>query len=169
MHRSNSVYRCYSALAAHIRLSLSEPYLLCANAFFGSLAANGRIFHLRTLAHSLGDSCAEKEYFLALVDLGQAAFIRVMGIDQPWNGSESQGQHFANTLRNELLHIISLQRYVSFQFVRKPSKFLPRSYSDVSVTSVGKASIAFAKAFDLIRSLPEHNHPVNERSSVCIA
>ena len=101
VHRSSSVYRSFSALAAFIQFSNSSSY--CD--VYASFAADGCIFHLETLARSLGDSCAEKEYLLALVDFGKAAFIA--------SGWDKLSYDDA-VMRAELLDAISLQQYVPF-------------------------------------------------------
>ena len=103
MRRSSSIYRSFSALAALIRFSLS---LLWSSPFadvYSSFATDGCIFQLETLARSLGDSCAEKKYLLALVDLGRAALITVTYPVQRYDGP---------AIRVELLDAIRLQRYV---------------------------------------------------------
>ena len=103
VHRSNSVYRSFSALAALIRLSYSLPFNSPSAGVYVSFAADGCIFQLETLARSLGDSCAEKKYLLALVDLGRAALIAAT-----WH---TQGYDDA-VMRAELLDAIHLQQYV---------------------------------------------------------
>ena len=101
VRRSSSVYRSFSALAALIRLSYSNVDLFhCPDVYF-SFAADGCIFKLETLARSLGDSCAEKEYLLALVDLGRAAFIAATWHKHRYDGT---------VLRAELLDAISLRQ-----------------------------------------------------------
>ena len=103
VRRSSSVYRSFSALAALIRLSYSNADLFhCPDVYF-SFAADGCIFKLETLARSLGDSCAEKEYLLALVDLGRAAFIAATLHMQSYDDA---------VMRAELLDAIHLQQYV---------------------------------------------------------
>ena len=105
MRRSSSIYRSFSALAALIRFSLS---LLWSSPFadvYSSFATDGCIFQLETLARSLGDSCAEKEYLLALVDLGRAAYIAITLPEQRYDDT---------VLRAELLDAIRLQQYVPF-------------------------------------------------------
>ena len=57
---------------------------------------------MEKLARSLGDTCAEKEYLLALVDLGRAAFIATI-----WHAQDD-----GTNLRADLLDAISLQQYV---------------------------------------------------------
>ena len=102
MHRSNSVYRSFSALAALIKFSYSLP---CDSPFmdvYPSFAADGCIFHLETHARSLGDTCTEKEYLLALVDLGRAAYIAIA-----LTKAEDD-----TAIRTELLEAIHLQQYV---------------------------------------------------------
>ena len=64
---------------------------------------DGCIFRLETLALSLGDSCIEKEYLLALVDLGRAAFITIAVPRQRYDDT---------AMRTELLDAIHLQQYV---------------------------------------------------------
>ena len=68
-----------------------------------SFAADGCIFKLETLARSLADTCAEKQYLLALVDLGGAAFIATTWHTQRYDDT---------VMRAELLDAISLQQYV---------------------------------------------------------
>ena len=97
---SESVYRSFSALATLVQLSLSGPPLY--SNVYPSFAADGRIFRLETLAHSLGDSCAEKEYLIALVDLGRAAPVAKTS---PW-------KRYDDEARAELLDAIYLQQYV---------------------------------------------------------
>ena len=88
---------------------------------YPSFAADGCIFHLDTLARSLGDTCVEKEYFLALVDLGRAALIAAPDI---WHK-----QRYDDTvMRAELLDAIHLQQYV-------PSP-LTQSYLTLFIQSV---------------------------------
>ena len=102
--RSSSVYRSFSALSALIKFSYSDASVFfdCLDVY-ASFAADGCIFHSGTLAHSLGDTCAEKEYLLALVDLGRAAFIATI-----WHAQRDDGTN----LRADLLDAISLQQYV---------------------------------------------------------
>ena len=103
--RSSSVYRSFFALVALIRFSHSRSFSSLFLGVYPSFAADGCIFHLETLARSLGDSCAEKEYLLALVDIGRAALIIVA-----W----SVQRYDSTNLRTELLDAISLQQYVPF-------------------------------------------------------
>ena len=103
MRRSNSVYRSFSALAALIRFSHSTSDFLHCPLIYASFAADGCIFQLESLARSLGDTCVEKEYLLALVDLGRAALIAAT-----WH---TQGYDDA-VMRAELLDAIHLQQYV---------------------------------------------------------
>ena len=99
--RSSSVYRSFSALAALIRFSHSRPEGYFFAQVYPSFAADGCIFHLETLARSLGDSCVEKEYLLALVDPGRAAFI---------TSSEMLQRYDGRAIRAELLDAIHLQQ-----------------------------------------------------------
>ena len=101
--RSNSVYRSFSALAALIRFSHSKTQLSYYSDVYSSFAADGCIFHLETLARSLADTCVEKEYLLALVNLGRAAFISAAVRAQRYDDA---------VVRAELLDAISLQQYV---------------------------------------------------------
>ena len=101
VHRSSSVYRSFSALAALIRLSYSTADLIHYPDVYFSFAADGCIFHSETLARSLGDTCVEKEYLLALVNLGRAAFITTTSPKQRYDDT---------AMRAELLDAISLQR-----------------------------------------------------------
>ena len=144
MRRSNSVYRSFSALAALIPFSHSDSGRSHSSDIYPSFAADGCIFHLETLARSLGDTRAEKEYLLALLDLGRAALI----------ATASPKQRYDDTaMRAELLDTISLQQYVP-----SPSTqsylilFLSRAHNGVSLASVGKASNVFAKAFASLSS-----------------
>ena len=105
VHRSSSVYRSFSALAALIRCSYFRTDIFGFLGVYRSFAADGCIFHLETLSRSLGDACVEKEYLLALVDLGRAALI--VGL-RPMQGYDD------TVLRTELLDAISLQQYVPF-------------------------------------------------------
>ena len=100
VRRSKSVYRSFSALAALVQLSLSGPPLY--SNVYPSFAADGRIFRLETLAHSLGGSCIEKEYLIALVDIGRAVSIAKTS---PW-------KRYDDEARAELLDAINLQQYV---------------------------------------------------------
>ena len=103
VRRSDSVYRSFSALAALIQFSHSKTDLFRCSEVYFSFAADGCIFQLETLARSLGDTCAEKEYLLALVNLGRAAFIT----------SSLMPQRYDDTaMRTELRDAISLQQYV---------------------------------------------------------
>ena len=105
VHRSNSVYRSFCALAALIRFSHSLPYPSPFAGVYPSFAADGCIFQLESLARSLGDTCVEKEYLLALVDLGRAALIAAPDI---WHK-----QRYDDTvIRAELLDAVHLQQYV---------------------------------------------------------
>ena len=98
--RSSSVYRSFSALAAFIKFSHSDSFRFTN--VYPSFAADGCIFHLETLARSLVTACAEKEYLLALVDIGRAAFI-----------VSARKQRYDDTaMRAELLEAITLQQYV---------------------------------------------------------
>ena len=101
MRRSNSVYRSFSALAALIRFSHASTDRYPFVDIYPSFAADGCIFKQETLARSLGDSCAEKEYLLALVDLGRAAFIAATWHKHRYDGT---------VLRAELLDAISLRQ-----------------------------------------------------------
>ena len=101
--RSNSVYRSFSALAALIQLSGSDKIGLGYSSVYDAFAADGCIFHLETLARSLGDTRAEKEYLLALVDLGRAVLIEAYWPKQRYDDV---------VRRTELLDAISLQQYV---------------------------------------------------------
>ena len=100
VRRSNSVYRSFSALAALLRFLHSLGY----SDVYRSFAADGCIFKLETLARSLGDTCPEKEYLLALVNLGRAAFITTTSPEQRYDDIA--------ILRTELRDAISLQQYV---------------------------------------------------------
>ena len=102
VHRSNSVYRSFSALAALIQFPFSDSNSFnCSDVYF-SFAADGCIFQLESLARSLGDTCAEKEYLLALVDLGRATYM-AMALREPEDDT---------AIRTELLEAIHLQQYV---------------------------------------------------------
>ena len=101
VRRSGSVYRSFSALAALIRLSYSLSYIF--HNVYTSFAADGCIFKLETLARSLVDTCAEKEYLLALVDLGRAVFMTKYWPFQRYDDT---------IMRTELRDAISLQQYV---------------------------------------------------------
>ena len=103
VRRSNSVYRSFSALAALLRFLHSLGY----SDVYRSFAADGCIFKLETLARSLGDSCAEKEYLLALVDLGRAAYITSAWSEERYDGT---------VMKAELFDAISLQQ----QYVPSP-------------------------------------------------
>ena len=105
MSRSNSVYRSFSALAALIRFSHSYAHLSSCSDVYASFAADGCIFQLESLARSLGDTCVEKEYLLALVDLGRAALIAAPDILH-------KRRYDDTVMRAELLDAISLQQYV---------------------------------------------------------
>ena len=103
LHRSSSVYRSFSALAALIRFSHSHTITFGFSGVYPSFAADGCIFHLESLARSLADTCVAKEYLLALVDLGRAAFIATSGRIQRYDETAT---------RAELRDAISLQQYV---------------------------------------------------------
>ena len=140
VRRSSSVYRSFSALAALLRFLHSLGY----SDVYRSFAADGCIFKLETLARSLGDTRAEKEYLLALLDLGRAVLI----------AKTSPKQRYDDTaMRTELCDAITLQQYVP-----SPSTqsylilFLSRAHNGVSLASVGKASNVFAKAFASLSS-----------------
>ena len=100
VRRSSSVYRSFSALAA-LTLCTHSVNIRFAEVY-ASFAADGCIFKLETLARSLGDTCAEKEYLLALVDLGRAAYM-VIALTEPEDDT---------AIRTELLDAIHLQQYV---------------------------------------------------------
>ena len=102
VRRSSSVYRSFSALAALIQFSHSYASNFNCSDVYSSFAADGCIFHLETLARSLGDSCIQKEYLLALVDLGRAAYMTI-ALTKPEDDT---------TIRTELLEGIHLQQYV---------------------------------------------------------
>ena len=143
--RSSSVYRSFSALAALIRFSHSLSYPSPFIGVYPSFAADGCIFHLEKLARSLGDSCAEKDYLLALVELGRAAFIT----------STWKPRYDDTAMRAELLDAIDLQQYVP----SPPTQsylipFLSRAHNRISIASVGIASIVFAKALFSLQSPP---------------
>ena len=105
VRRSRSVYRSFSALAALIQFSHSYAHLSSCSDVYASFAADGCIFQLESLARSLGDTCVEKEYLLALVDLGRAALIAAPDI---WHK-----QRYDDTvMRAELLDAVHLQQYV---------------------------------------------------------
>ena len=101
--RSNSVYRSFSALAALIQFTDLNKVSWGYSGVYVSFAADGCIFHLESLAHSLGNSCVAKEYLLALVDLGRAASIAAI---QP------RKRYDDTVTRTELLDAITLQQYV---------------------------------------------------------
>ena len=101
MRRSNSVYRSFSALAALIKFSHSSSFRFAS--VYVSFAADGCIFHLDVLARFLADTCVEKEYILALLDLGRAAFTALMYSMQTYDDA---------VMRAELLDAIHLQQYV---------------------------------------------------------
>ena len=101
VRRSRSIYRSFSALAALIQFSHSYAHLSSCSDVYASFAADGCIFHLETLARSLGDTCVAKEYLLALVDLGRAAFIAATWHKHRYDGT---------VLRAELLDAISLRQ-----------------------------------------------------------
>ena len=103
VRRSSSIYRSFSALAALIRFSYSLPLLSPFMDVYPSFAADGCIFHLETHARSLADTCAEKDYLLALGDIGRAAFLALVIPAQRYNDT---------VMRAELLDAISLQQYV---------------------------------------------------------
>ena len=105
VRRSSSVYRSFSALAALIRFSYSRAQLFRCYDVYPSFAADGCIFHLETLARSLGDTRVEKEYLLALVGLGSAALIAVAWYTQEYDDT---------VMSAELLDAITLQQYVPF-------------------------------------------------------
>ena len=105
--RSNSVYRSFSALAALIQFTDSNKINYGYSGVYPSFAADGCIFQLESLARSLGDTCVEKEYLLALVDLGRAALIAAPDI---WHK-----QRYDDTvMRAELLDAVHLQQYVLY-------------------------------------------------------
>ena len=84
--------------------SISHSYhtfFVCCNVYH-SFAADGCIFHLETLTRSLGDKCIEKEYLIALVDIGRAVSIAKTS---PW-------KRYDDEARAELLDAINLQQYV---------------------------------------------------------
>ena len=114
--RSSSVYRSFSALAALIRFSHSYAHLSSCSDVYGSFAADGCIFQLESLARSLGDTCVEKEYLLALVDLGRAVFI-----------STTEQRHDAAVMRADLVDAISLQQYVPSPPTQSYLIFTPQS------------------------------------------
>ena len=118
--RSSSVYRSFSALAAFIKFSHSDSFRFTD--VYPSFAADGCIFHLETLARSLGDTRAEKEYLLALVDLGRAAFIAAALPSERYDDA---------VMRAELLDAIHLQQYVPFSADTK----LPNSRSPERTTA----------------------------------
>ena len=101
--RSNSVYRSFSALVALIQFTDSNKVSSGYSGVYVSFAADGCIFHLETLARSLGDTRAEKEHLLALVDLGRAAFIAAVRPVQTYDST---------VMRAELLDAVHLQQYV---------------------------------------------------------
>ena len=70
-----------------------------------SFSADGCIYQLESLARSLGDTCVEKEYLLALVDLGRATYM-AMALREPEDDT---------AIRTELLAAIHLQQYVPFR------------------------------------------------------
>ena len=118
VRRSSSVYRSFSALAALIQFSHSYAHLSSCSDVYASFAADGCIFQLEALAHSLGDSCAEVEYLLALADLGRAAYIVLV-----WHGRRYDG----TVMRAELLDAISLQKYVTSPPTQSYLIFFPQS------------------------------------------
>ena len=120
--RSNSVYRSFSALAALIQFTDSNKVSCGYSGVYVSFAADGCIFHLETLARSLGDTRAEKEYLLALVDLGRAAFIAAALPSERYDDA---------VMRAELLDAIHLQQYVPFSADTK----LPNSRSPERTTA----------------------------------
>ena len=144
VRRSNSVYRSFSALAALITFSYTMTGFFNYSDVYLSFAADGCIFKLETPARSLADTCPEKEYLLALLDLGRAALIATAWTTQRYDDT---------AMRTELCDAITLQQYVP-----SPSTqsylilFLSRAHNGVSLVSVGKASIVVAKACASLRS-----------------
>ena len=112
VRRSNSVYRSFSALAALIKLSHSMTSNFDCSSVYCSFATDGCIFKLETLARSLADTCPEKEYLLALVNLGRAAFITTTSPKQRYDDT---------AMRAELLDTISLQQCASLLRRHKPT------------------------------------------------
>ena len=112
VRRSNSVYRSFSALASLIQFSYSGAQLFNCSDVYPSFAVDGCIFHLETLARSLGDTCPEKEYLLALVNLGRAALITTTSPKQRYDDT---------AMRAELLDTISLQQCASLLRRHKPT------------------------------------------------
>ena len=141
IHRSSSVYRSFSALVALIRFSHSYHTFFDCSDVYRSFAADGCIFELETLARSLGDSCTEKEYLLALVDLGRAALIV---------GLRPMQRYDDTVLRTELLHAISLQQYVPFSTDTK----LPNSLSPERTTESRLLPLAKRPSSSQKRPLP---------------
>ena len=117
--RSSSVYRSFFALVALIRFSHSRSFSSLFLGVYPSFAADGCIFHLETLARSLGDTRAEKEYLLALVDLGRGVFISV---------TKPRQRYDATVVIAEMLDAVHLQQYV-------PSP-LTQSYLTLFIQSV---------------------------------
>ena len=118
--RSNSIYRSFSALTALIHFTVTDG-VSYGGSVYSSFAADGCIFHLDILAHTLGDSCVEKEYLLALVDLGREISVPKARADF----FVFENQRFADILRTDLLHLVSLQRYVSSSPQKCDLKFFP--------------------------------------------
>ena len=106
--RSASIYRSFSALTALIRFSLLEHPKSVDDyhiPIYAPFAADGRIFHLQTLADSLKNYHDARKYLTALVDLGNAALITSTVVDD-WHESDTEN------LRSEILNIITSQLYV---------------------------------------------------------
>ena len=155
--RSNSAHRSYSALAALIRYSVTRPPSLELSCLYPSFAADGCIFYLRVITDSLKGPCNEKEYFLSLADLGQAAFI-ASDIDFLRDASEAKRQRCADILRTDFLDVI-LKQYVASCHKRIATYVHFGLHSDVSIAAVGKACIVFAKAFRLLHSPVDYLSP----------
>ena len=85
---------------------------MCRGIFvYPTLVDNESMCRLRSLASSIEEPCAEKEYLLALVDLSEAVLIAAIA-DYSLGDSEVESQRYAERLRTEFCDVISSQRYV---------------------------------------------------------
>lgn len=108
--RSESVYRSAAALAALVRLCMSNYDF---NEFYISVAAVEPIFHLDSLVKALDESHPKKKLFLSLTTLARVPLHFIKNPKQFKSHSE-----FAHTLRQSLLIIYELSRCVTLSHLK---------------------------------------------------
>lgn len=138
--RSESVYRSAAALAALVRLCMSNYDY---NEFYISVAAVEPIFHLDSLVKALDDSHPKKKLFLSLTTIARVPLHFIKNPKQFKSHSE-----FAHTLRQSLLKIFELCRCVTLSHLKYCSyEQHPRGRSSEHyLLGITNACLLFARA-----------------------